>query len=416
MGRPPSCSCFCSVPMYGEIGRRVLVVGPQASGGKSEDTTWVFGKIALSEITSTQDSFWKLSPSTSGWVSDPDTGRAEKRFKMYPMRWEIGTIDNDFASHFWQRSLIQTVALAALTPDSASHLNPFTISQFRTPCAFPRILPGNNVAYYYPIVKSATVVWYRLWVDGVDATGIVACAQKVYFRNGDRPFRGDQLDVNALDVTIPTPTTAVGKTVWVDLWLDITMQTLAFPPGASTVDILCAHGGLRTTNMFMSKSSVNANRSKTDRYQLTFDANGPGGATTLVLEPTAGWTFVEEGPTKIMIHSGSGDRISFIWSSEHPQIVVYRPSQINLPYAGTHRPQCAYYPTGSTPYHAYTNIGGANQLGSWNPSGTTVFPIYGRYVVGFQTGDYYAPTSLLNSGSGNSFFNNFPHAITMVKL
>ena len=427
MGRPAACNCKCAAaPVYATIGRPWGVDGPQATAGKGEDTAWTWGPLYTGFGENVGPYQWVQRVNmTSGWFSDPDTGRASKSFKMHPMRWiaqpySLPIMNNvtESVAMGYQQQIFPTVAQSALTPDVDSHLYPFTLAGFSVVMAFPRTPTGYNESVYgFPFCKLSKVKWWRLLLDGVDVSGIVAADATVYSAV-DRYLigAGPTHFCNTLNITLASPISAVGKTIAVDLWLQDTYERKNAVPSGQLGNLCFALGGVRTVTWFGNKANVNANRGPSDRYQLTFDAAGPGGVSSVVLEPTAGWTFSEEGTTKRMLHIATGDVLTFNWGFEHPQILINKPSRQNLPYPTTvMRPICAYYPSGSADFIDVNYSAGVVRQGVWNPASST-FPLFGRYFVGVGRPDYYGAWANVSGGMSNAIYTGFPHSISVVKL
>jgi len=325
-------------------------------------------------------------------------------------------------------------------PDSGNHLSPLMsnsvsirppFSGFGWSGAWTALAGGTG------FTNTIEVTFARVWIDGLDASGIVA-------------MPGGE------SASIPLSTTydMTDRSVSVDLWFRVIANIpgslgvfedppLEVVPGTNA--LVDFKGAMVTTTRnwlyrnrfntffgspwYQSLSNPTFGRAgygssdvgrwvNVSRYALQFDRQGPGGVSELLLRDQAGWTRTFSGSTTKMTHDATGDWVSVEIGREVPRIQVFKTG--SDPTGATRR--CNYSPRGTVqyqshtlehfPYGAYSVTGRAD----WQKNGTTVFRNDGRVVLsGAFTSPqtWYPPESGIPSGV--DFYSQYPLEITMVK-
>lgn len=152
-----------------------------------------------------------------------------------------------------------------------------TFEQFAAPYPNERYFSYQFIAYT------------RLWIDGVDRTGIVAT---VPVMNIDRPPSPILYGYFTYEFNWQiAPDELIGKTCWVDAWTryDIRGNQLATP-------VVRQIGWLESTAAgspisFLSSNYALTPNTASSKFSLAFDSNGPTGLSSLVMETntTTGW-------------------------------------------------------------------------------------------------------------------------------
>jgi hypothetical protein len=258
--------------------------------------------------------------------------------------------------------------------------------------------------------SNARTTHYRVWIDGVDMTGIVALGSP-FLHEFQLNASGARYNVGGLMPVSITAGSYQAKTVWFDLWVtvrtinrtrfhigDPTLASSYFP--ACSVAPFAPHHRSR-----FSSANVNANRYVGDQYRITFSDNGPGGAETLDVASGDGWTLTESNTGFNLAKSGVGS-INLNWLTEAPVLTCVLDSRLNLPQTGNNAMR--YLPAGTQ--YAYRNDNNSLiNYGEWNPQGTTVFNQVARAL---------GSTYFLKGANSTpaSFFTGFPGSITVEKL
>lgn len=256
------------------------------------------------------------------------------------------------------------------------------------PFAIPRILWSGSIFNQ--------VSHGRLWLDGVDVTGIVAVT--------GRGFEASTYG----GVSWTSDITDNAKTVEVDLWLraTITIANTAAPGPIDQVGWLDVRPGA-------AKCIIGSH----DTYdlppiQLTFDANGPSGATVLNSVGNPGWNTSNNGFLAITEPSTPWDSFVYLYHDrEIPYIVVYQRAVAPFPALG----YAFYLPEDTSDYQPLKlPSGGSMTAGKWNPAAATVF----RRVAGTVQAATGQPafTDIHGAGSPTSWdglYNDFPSTVTV---
>lgn len=421
------CHCGSATPFTFVIGRSVVAVGQQPAEIGDEAYQWT---ELIADRTSPHAWAADLPALSSGEYLG--TGLNYRyTWKMYPMRYTFGQIGNSAASA--TANMMQTVenryAWSSLTPPDASHLGGLNIARLTLPCPAFSIVNGTGATN----VSRATFI--RVLVDDVDVTGIVPISSTVSVTanfeaqtpNTDPPITavsfkplGDYVSV-PITIDFDPNIFAVGKSIKWDVWFEIrqernsatshTMTAVAYHSYKNVFQRLVAD-----SFAYLGYSDANLKRKNTDTYTLTFSDNGPGGASSLTFQATTGWEFVQQSITGYwMRHTATGDVCEMSWNHEHPEIRIYKTSQVNVP-SGNYDGWLRYFPSASGHYDSVSLLagvapGGSNdpyEYGVWNPNGSTTFEPQGR-LYQFQN-EYFITLNHYPDPAAN-----FPATITVTK-
>lgn len=257
--------------------------------------------------------------------------------------------------------------------------------------------------------SSAFTTHYRVWIDGVDKTGIVTLGSvfphTIQLTSVPSRVIGGLLPVSITNGSYP------GKSVWFDIWVtvrvvnrtrfhigDPTLASSYYP--ACQIDPYAQHHRSR-----FNSANVNAKRFVGDQYRITFADNGPGGLSTLNVANGGGWALTESNAGFSLVKAGTG-AISLNWTTESPVLTCLIDAKLNQPYAGNNAMR--YLPAGSM-YSHRNNNNTVIDYGEWNPQGSTVF----NQVARALGSTYYTKGS---STTPASFFTEFPSTITVEKI
>lgn len=301
-------------------------------------------------------------------------------------------------SHFTSPNLPVT-GRTSILPSSDSHLS-LNLTQIQI---------SNSGISSFRFVTVATT-HYRIWIDGVDVTGIVALGTPFTHSVTISPDPYARNVGGLLPVSIAAGSYQ-SKSVWFDLWVsarvvnrpsdafgDPSSWTGYFP--VAQVSNYAEHHRSR-----FNYANVNAKRYVGDLYKITFSDNGPGGLSELNVASGGGWALVDSVAGFKMTKVGTGS-VELNWSTESPVLTCSIDAKINSPAGASGNMR--YLPAGSEYQHRNQN-NSVIQYGTWNPQGTTVF----QQVARAFGSTYYTKGS---ASAPASFFTGFPTTITVEKI
>lgn len=167
----------------------------------------------------------------------------------------------------------------------------------------------------------------------------------------------------------------------------------------------------------LNSANANLNRRRDDLYELTFSDNGPGGVSSLVLEPQAGWDTLDVGSGGIlMVHQSTQDFVYFNWATEIPELIVNIQARTGKPdYRDSG--EVRYYPIPDGNYEYTSGNWFQNRYvysyGAWDCQGLTTFAVQGRRNVYAQR--WYSKARY-SAGYLQEFFGYHPTTITVEKV
>lgn len=302
---------------------------------------------------------------------------------------------------------------SSLLPPNESHL----LGNF-TSVLIPHM--GFNHYWYTGGASSTTEVettHYRVWIGGVDKTGIVALGSPFAhnYAAGTIGLPGQTFPHRRvggyLSASVPSGSYK-SQTVWFDIWVTVKTYNAAWYLGGSasspgSYEPVCQVDTNALLNRAVFKrANVNAKRYVGDAYRFTFPDNGPGGQSTLSATTGSGWTATPTNAGLSFNHATHGI-VSLNWSTESPVLTCTLYSKINSPLGSG--ASMRYLPAPSTPYRHRNQNGSVISYGCWNPQGSTTFQQVSRE----------AGNTFLVKGSSNapsSLFTGFPSTITVEKI
>jgi hypothetical protein len=258
--------------------------------------------------------------------------------------------------------------------------------------------------------SSVRTTHYRVWIDGIDRTGIVTLGSAFNHQINLNSVVPNRTVGGLMPVSI-TAGSYQGKTVWFDLWVTVrTVNRTRFhigdPTLASSYYPACSVAPFAPHHRSrFNSANVNARRFVGDQYRITFSDNGPGGLSTLDVASGGGWTLTETNAGFSLVKAGTGS-ISLNWMTEAPVLTCLIDSRLNLPQTGNNAMR--YLPSGTVYSHRNDN-NSVVRYGEWNPQGTTVFNQVARAL-----GSTYFVKGMNSTPA--SFFNGFPGTITVEKI
>jgi len=412
-------SCGCCIEPLPSVNirwtRSQCLVGPLNSNTEVSGYTrsWVFGlpylmagMVPLSTIP-----IWHLK-GTSGISATAETvATANPRFveKMAPIRFRIG--DTGWGGftptrvrQYLSQDRIET-AFTNLSPPAAGHSGAALVTS---------VIVQPPLATIFSSAQSG-VKFARMWVNGVDVSGVVA-VNAIASAGGSQVFACGTLTLS-ISPTVITDDDVIEFDYWYQF--SVTRSEGFYNAGngidGDPIPVVGAapesreriYPNLQFRSTF---NSLNAQRKRRsgDKYRLTFSSNGPGGVTDLTLEPQTDWSFQQTTATMIQMTktagTGTGNRVWFDWGKEIPEIIVNK--QITSPVVAMFM---RYLPSSSG---HYGQIDGASTPGVWNPQGTTSFSVRGVEKPNGRGGTGYFDSSSYPS----SYFSSYPTSITVEKV
>lgn len=392
-----------ATPSLQTVERYVRLVGPLANETGLENKTWSTTVPApRSPGLFSLHCIW--NPLATPTSIEPGTGRRLYAQRMNGVRFEIHgyptTWNQQIQTQFTNISNLM-VGRSSVLPPSTSHLlmNLVNVDIPHT---------GFNHFWYSQSTSDTTEVettHYRIWIDGVDKTGIVTLGTPFPHAYAFGTIGGltNRRIGGFLTATVPSGAYP-GKTVWLDIWVTVKTYNRAWywsgdPSLPGSYEPVCQ---IDSTALFdrarFRSGNVNANRFSGDQYRLNFADNGPDGLSTLNVATAGGWTATNKTLSFDVVKATTGS-IDLNWSFESPV----------LTFASNTHGVVRYMPSGSSDYTYRNQNGSAINYGVWNPQGSTTFqPVAIMINQAFYTrGSANAPASL---------FTNFPSSITVEKI
>lgn len=408
MKRPSQCRCSCGGPANFPVYRYMRLVGPLPPEIGTENREWIENPRSNYGSAVSHELLWN-------WDDTPESinisGHRSWRYRAYPVRFELHNHAEVYQLQIEQPFLSPNFAITGLSsvlPPASSHLD-LTITSARLGNGgFETV---NNFSGSGDGDVTVSTTHYRLWLDGVDVTGIVALPTP--FTHSDRISGNIRRTGGAMPTSAAMLLTDVaGKTVWIDLWVDVLVYryppmfnpTFDGPGAVWHAAYLSPHCNYRRSEF--DAGNVNSKRSSADRYRYTFSDNGPGGLSS-VTPTTPGWTLTADPAQQSLINNSVG-AIWFDWRPESPVLTLQINALNNVPFAPA-GPIMRYMPVDRADYSLRLINGNTMQTGVWNPNAATVFQQVARQY----------DSALRIKGSGiitDEYFDNFPATITVEKV
>jgi hypothetical protein len=390
--------------------RYMEIVGPQAPAIPGvhdyETKAWTAATLPPQQYTSGESPWFieKLASEPATYI-ELRSGRAHWVYKTHPIRFRVSSWD----SRWWRQitdklrsqNYFGTPGYSDTLPPAASHVGPLSLTSCGVPMGLFQYAIQSGVAGSSGVVASH----YRLWVDGVDISGIVSFSQGIAFGFGGGLQRGNG------QFTLPLTGTHDDATVEIDLWLTID-TTLADPANPRTLAPLEATLNANMQTMAFNFADTNKKRRASDKYRLDFADNGIGGLSSLTLETAAGWTATNQAAAVTVSKAATGS-VRLDWGVECP-VIIYNATAKNESPSGT-TGVVKYYPVDSGDYDGAVLSSGAKLTpGVWNARGSTTFFPAGRLLS--TNGQYALAGDSASTGAFSGMFDGFPSSITVVKV
>lgn len=403
MRRPAMCSCRCTLPLSDSFFRYFSVVGPQDPVG-FEDSSWSYEDIPPNGGTG-----WTVffdHDATPTYVS-PETPNNHWVRKMAPMRFRIDSLLDEFAGFGFSNirtnfeSDVNNIGHSDLTPPASSHLRELQV----TAGSFPLRGIWHN-AYNVNVGWSSApfVTHYRILVDGVDATGVIAFGSPIALSTNT--FTNVPARFSAPPTAFLPFIASPGQTVEVDFWVYIDTGGGPYNPSGQDWP-LC---NIDAVSAF-ARAEIRANvRRPSGTFRLTFpDDLGP--QPSIILQPQLGWDFTSSVTSQTLQNAEWS--LTLDWSREYAHVNVVRNSQYDVPTGAGSRMR--YLPADSGHYDGVEFMNGfIARPGVWNPNGVTPFTLRQRQIQGGFLGTLNATE--FGDVSSPALFSAFPSAVIVERV
>ena len=437
------------------IRRFARLVGPIAgelTGAAAENTDWTLGQTlptnwlesntggafsgyhALFSLGSTPDTAGTGTPPSLPWTP------TLWQLRMKPMRFKVDVpVGPQFGSNAggtrarrqqtsYAMSYVTEIQQAfgeigidSKTVKSGSWVYPMTISGVQVPAAAmvsPSTLKGPyteekiyNANRLYLI--TTTISHARVWIDGVDRTGITPLSSASHTVQQGPPGNLEFFQLPCCgpltDYLAITPAALADKTVEFDLWVKIDIRHNGAAPGASdfwgtpTRSVCWASADCHGMPAQLHAANLYQTLPAGKRWEFAFSANGPGGVSTIRNEATSGWSYAETTGGFAMSKSSSPTGfLSMNYLREIPLIEVQNTYYLNG----------LYVPDDDSHFGNLTFQNGAQwKPGIWNPNAATTFRLIGTRED--YNGLPYLWLRALDTASG---WSNLPETITVTPV
>jgi len=437
------------------VRRFARLVGPIAgelTGAAAENTDWTLGQTlptnwlesntggafsgyhALFSLGSTPDTAGTGTPPSLPWTP------TLWQLRMKPMRFKIDVpVGPQFGSNAGGTRARRQQTSAAMsyvteiqqafgeigidskTVKSGSWVHPMTISGVQVPAAAmvsPSTLKGPyteekiyNANRLYLI--TTTISHARVWIDGVDRTGITPLSSASHTVQQGPPGNLEFFQLPCCgpltDYLAITPAALADKTVEFDLWVKIDIRHNGAAPGASdfwgtpTRSVCWASADCHGMPAQLHAANLYQTLPAGKRWEFAFSANGPGGVSTIRNEAASGWSYAETTGGFAMSKSSSPTGfLSMNYLREIPLIEVRNTYYLNG----------LYVPDDDSHFGNLTFQNGAQwKPGIWNPNAATTFRLIGTRED--YNGLPYLWLRALDTASG---WSNLPETITVTPV
>lgn len=438
------------------VNRFAKLVGPIAgelSGANAENTDWTLGSTTSQNWLNDNGGFTHSgyfaefslgsTPTTAGSGTPPTQPWTETSWvlRMKALRFKVDPqVDNPFnwASNLsapagqsvltsWYMNPIRQlqssfgdIGPSGRTVKSGSWLHAMTIDSVAVPtsgAAFTTALTGNFSELKVPrsltYAIDCSVRFVRVWIDGVDRTGVISPSLGFTFpaspnsnlANSRAPLCGQQ----AL-AQLTSAAALADKTVEFDVWLRYTVRFSGAAPGSgdfwgtpkrSIAVVMPDCRGLPVT-LYTANAFNNFSPGKV--WEFAFSANGPGGVSTIQNREQAGWSYAPTTAGFVLsTTSGTFGQLSMNYLREIPLIRV----------RNSGADDGLYVPDDDAHFDNITLYNGQQwKPGVWNPNAATTFRLVGTTADG-STQSFMGLRALAPSAS---FWGNLPETITVTPV
>jgi hypothetical protein len=401
--------------------RMIQAVGPIAGELGTENTDWKFG-------TFQGQPYQQLA---GGYFADLDFGSEATvtapsfvptwTLKMKPFRWQC----HGYGEAFWggqrdnQYRITGANGYSTLLDMLTSNFRPYMQAGLQakvaevfhySPAVADRVLiPANGFLWtrfprLFPAGRTevqVTFTHYRVWMDGVDKTGIVVSA-------------GPAVGSNQIYAAIPEADYS-GKQMLVDLWVTITIQDSGVVADQVKQVLWIDHrANFRTADLY-NNSTTPWSSDTGARFTLDFASNGPDGLTTIdtVDDPSAGWVLTAAGTISEQLtlrKTSTGAEFVMDWITREIPRISYKASSTATRFW--------YLPADNSKFEPLRfENGNSVTVGTWVPPGPIAFNLVGQ--------EKRIPSTLYNmldlKGSGglpgsDDPFTAVPQVITLTQI
>ena len=436
------------------VRRFCRLVGPIAgemTGGNAENTDWTLGQTmpqnwvenntggafsgyhALFSLGSTPDTAGTGTPPSLPWTA------AVWVLRMKPMRFKVDVpVGPQFGLNYrvryarskrtsWLFNCIEeiqqsfgNVGIDSKTVKSGSWVHPMTVSGVQVPGAAmvsPSTLYGRFTEEKSGVTNrqytvATTISHARVWIDGVDRTGIVAMSPTQNLVQdgpvGNQTYGGIPFCGGPCDPLFFTPAQLADKSVEFDLWARIEIRHNGAAPTASdfwgtpTRSVCWAIADCRGMPATLYSADLYPNLPAAQTWEFAFSSNGPGGVSTIRNEPTSGWAYQPGTGYFTLSQSGGSGYLSMDYLREIPLIEVRNGYSMSG----------LYVPDDDSHFANVTLQNGAEwKPGVWAPNAATTFRLIGSRQ------DYYGlPYLWLRALDTASGWSNLPETITVTPV
>jgi hypothetical protein len=397
--------CSCGLAIF----RRPAVDGTALNSDTSVsgyDHTWTAGASGLPFV---DVQLYGASVTSSDLYSS--SGGFFYELKTKPFRWSFGGYAGEhlYVSDVCHRYHAQN---SSIGPTTSGHFNEIKVKEIRV------VPPAAALAGTGGTLQLAQIAYARVWVDSVDVTGIVSVFESIPTSMSDL--------LQMLVIPLGSEILMSGLSIDIDFWFLVrTRFASAITSGSqqlmSVSTTAYPHNGTNVLGMLYVQRTAGTHRTIT----CAFDRQGPGGTTTLTLSPQSGWSYTKTKTHVEMVHTSSGDKISWYYSEEVPYLLVYRVAATNKP-SSAYPPTCKYVPQGGATFntlwkHSVTGtispIWENTARDMWDPSVSAVFVNESRATTGANTrlhNWFYPYTAAFGGANENSdTYEDFPIEITV---
>lgn len=333
MGRPANCNCNCSdPPLNVDAIRGIRCLGPVTGDTSVSGHTvdWRWDRIVAEEYGNGAGATGGPNLGGRSWTYFPDTFPLTT-LKMRAIRFGA-TISTDY---YGVGALGPSKRQASgNTPPATSdgHFSGSVISGINIQRGLISAMSGN---------AGSRIVAGRVWIDGVDVTGVVTLSVGFTVSNvATYPF--GRFWSNAFTIAVPTTTVSSAKSIWFDLWIEsrntfganikssevINIQPFpaAYGPVISATGSFSPYAGTGYGPV-MTSGQINVHRRLrlSDTWTLSFTGGTVGGASSLVMQAQTGWSYLRQGPLVTMTKTsgtGAGDAVWLRYDTETPEIII----------------------------------------------------------------------------------------------
>ena len=391
-----SCGCcgvagICQRPLYGGTPQNA------DSSVSGYDRSWLtyFGSTAYTTVNG-----YKLQVTSADYLGFSG-GKHNYRTKSRPFRWIAGggTNDNNFVSDM---CIDKGCENRFTGPPTDCHLGNVYSHELKYTVPVTTVPAVSGVTF--------TVEHARIYVDAVDVTGIFA--ESGSFADRIVPFTSSTLMTD--------------KEIIIECWfkLECAFSTIVTTPRDAIYLTDISYPATATADQAIGKVEFTGGDAESlvpngSKFRLTFDANGPGGVSSLDLEPQSGWSFSSSSGIIEMIHAATLDVVVFDYSKEVPTVDVTIPAATYPTMSAT----CLYGPQG-TQYESvykyrstglYVSVWTMPQRGVWTPGTSQDFTLEGRRQAWTARlyGVYYPPAYIVSLGASTAMYTAFPAIVSV---